>query len=154
MKDSSVAGGDDDGDFGEGREVGRNVGGGGVGGVSGVGASPSSSLPSSLSSPSPASPPLHLLIPPYPPSFAYKGMGDGYLGSLVRGFRFVNASGDVVDVDVRRGPTEAAMRDIRSMEGSFGLRGPVVDVLLETRPLVRSGGEDALFFSLLHFRKK
>lgn len=107
-KDSSVAGGDDDGDFGEGE-----------------------TSPSSSSRPH---------APPYPPSDLYKGMGDGYLGALVRGVRYVNASGHLVDLDARRsgsgldGGNDAA-KEIRRMQGSFGLMGPIVDVLLETRPL-------------------
>ena len=106
MKDSSVAGGADDGDFGEGKA--------------------SSSLPSLPSS-------TFSRGPPYPSSAVYKGMGDGYLGALVRGVRYVNASGGIVDLNARRGAEDA--KEIRRIQGSFGLMGPVVDVLLETRPL-------------------
>ena len=110
-KDSSVAGGADDGDFGEGK---------------------TSSSSSSSSRPR---------APPYPSSDLYKGMGDGYLGALVRGLRYVNASGHLVDLDSRRGGNggngnnDDEMQQIRKMAGSFGLMGPIVDVLLEARPL-------------------
>lgn len=60
-------------------------------------------------------------------------MGEGHLAPLVRGMRYVNASGAIVDLDARRSPAEAA--SLRALGGSYGLMGPVVDVLLETRPL-------------------
>ena len=72
-------------------------------------------------------------FPPYPPSSVYKGMGYGHLAPLVRGLRYVNASGALVDLDARRSPLEASA--VRALGGSFGLMGPVVSVLLETRPL-------------------
>ena len=71
--------------------------------------------------------------PPYPSSSVFKGIGEGHLAPLVRGMRYVNASGALVDLDARRSPAEAAR--VRALGGSFGLMGPVVDVLLETRPL-------------------
>lgn len=72
-------------------------------------------------------------FPPYPPSSVFKGMGDGHLAPLVRGLRYVNASGHLVDLDARRSPAEASR--VRALGGSYGLLGPVVDVLLEARPL-------------------
>ena len=45
--------------------------------------------------------------PPYPASSVFKGMGDGHLAPLVRGLRYVNASGALVDLDARRSPAEA-----------------------------------------------
>ena len=72
-------------------------------------------------------------FPPYPPSSVFKGMGEGHLAPLVRGLRYVNASGALVDLDARRSPAEASR--VRALGGSYGLLGPVVDVLLETRPL-------------------
>jgi len=116
-KDSSVAGGVDDGDFGEGRE------------------------PPSPSSRARARAPEKNRAPPYPSSDLYKGMGDGYLGALVRGVRYVNASGHLVELDSRRrgggggGESGDDAKQIRRLGGSFGLLGPVVDVLLATRPI-------------------
>ena len=71
--------------------------------------------------------------PPYPDSSVFKGIGPGHLTPLVRGMRYVNASGALVDLDARRSPAEASR--VRALAGSYGLMGPVVDVLLETRPL-------------------
>jgi len=86
------------------------------------------------SSSSSSSSSLLLQGPPYPSTDLYKGMGSGYLGALVRGMRYVNASGALVDLDVRR-RFSADASQIHALGGSFGLMGPVVDVLLETRPL-------------------